>query len=87
MKRCLFLLILAAVFVLVGCRTITYYEPQFVTDNAILKTGEAPVGPGGIAAAAQNGGITQIATVDIRVVLKSNPFGAKYENVYVVSGE
>jgi hypothetical protein len=87
MKRCLFLLILAAALVFVGCRTITYYEPQFVTDNAIQKTGEAPVGPGGIAEAAKNGGITKIATVDIRVVLKTNPFGGKYENVYVVSGE
>jgi hypothetical protein len=87
MKKCLLLVALAAGFVLIGCRTITYYEPQFVTDNAIKKTGEAPVGPGGIAAAAKNGGITKIATVDIRVVAKTNLFGAKYENVYVVSGE
>ena len=84
MKKALFLLALTAAIVSMGCVT-TYYEGHFATSNAIVKVGEAPVGEDvnsvtGIQMAARNGGITKIATVDIKRSSDGN-------DIYIVSGE
>jgi hypothetical protein len=82
MKRCLFLLALTVSLALVGC-TSTYYQPGGVTDNPIgSKVGEAPA-TDGIVAAARNGGITKIATIDYRTT--TSLFGVK--QTVIVSGE
>ena len=61
-----------------------YYEPFGVTNNPIgSKVGEALDSEGGILQAAQNGGITYIATVDIRYRLDRGV----YTKTIIVSGE
>jgi hypothetical protein len=83
MKKSLFLLALTVSLALVGCASTTFYQPGAVTDNPIGdKVGEAPA-TDGIVAAAQNGGITKIATVDYRTT--SSFFGVK--QTVIVSGE
>jgi hypothetical protein len=73
----------AAVFVLAGCAS-TIYETIAVTNNPIgSKVGEVDVTEGGAYQAAKNGGITQIATVELRT---TTGFGS-VEQVYVVTGE
>jgi hypothetical protein len=70
MKKCFFILALALTCLLAGCGTVpvlNFYEPFKVTNNPIgSKVGEAEDSEGGILQAARNGGITKIATVDIR---------------------
>jgi len=61
-----------------------YYEPFGVTNNPIgSKVGEALDSEGGILKAAQNGGITNIATVDIRYRIS----GGVLTKAIIVSGE
>jgi hypothetical protein len=61
-----------------------YYAPFGVTNNAVgTKVGEALDSEGGILQAAQNGGITKIATVDIR----HRQDGMVYTRTIIVSGE
>ena len=62
----------------------TYYEPFGVTNNPIgSKVGEALDSEGGLLQAAQNGGITLIATVDIRHRVERKV----YTKTFIVSGE
>lgn len=80
--------ILLAVFLLsfAACTGIPYtqYLPQAVTDNPVgTKVGTAPCSATGIQEAAQNAGITRIATVDIKIVYD----GKVTTREYVVSGE
>jgi outer membrane lipoprotein SlyB len=86
MKKSFLFLALTAAIMLTGCATQYYYEGHFATSNTIVKVGEAPVpedvnaATTGIQEAAKNGGITRIATVDIRRASDGN-------DVYIVSGE
>jgi hypothetical protein len=70
MKRLFILSTALLTLLLTGCGTmpvLSYYEPFKVTNNPIgSKVGEVEDSDGGILQAAQNGGITRIATVDIR---------------------
>ncbi|MDR2371442.1 MAG: TRL-like family protein [Treponema sp.] len=75
-------LVLAAAGLLASCVTSTpdFYSPIAVTNNPIgTKVGEAKTSEGGILQAAQNGGITKIATVDVRY--------SKDGTTVIVSGE
>ena len=81
MKKAMFLFMMAiCVFCMTGCVS-SMYIPLAVTENPIgTKVGQCHYLEGAILKAAQNGGITRIATVDMYVT----SMGDKY---YVVSGE
>ena len=81
MKKILLLLLLATLaFSMTGCVTSFYY-PIAVTQNPVgTKVGQCNYLEGAILKAAQNGGITRIATVDLIVTSTG-------ERIYVVSGE
>jgi hypothetical protein len=70
MRKIMFVLGCLTLFAMTSCMSAppqNYYEPFGVTNNPIgSKVGEALDSEGGILQAAQNGGITKIATVDIR---------------------
>jgi starvation-inducible outer membrane lipoprotein len=73
-------LVLALAFLMSSCVT-SFYHPIAVTKNPIgTKVGQANWREGAILKAAQNGGITRIATVDLIVDSTGN-------RTYVVSGE
>jgi hypothetical protein len=80
MKKFLLFAASAVLFLsLAGCAT-QFYSPFAVTNNPIgSKVGEASYLEGGILQAAKNGGITRIATVDI----KETTLGV----TFIVSGE
>ncbi|MDR3019366.1 MAG: TRL-like family protein [Treponema sp.] len=83
MKRLLVLGVILMALAFVGCTTVEYY-PVAVTNNKIgSKVGEVDVEKGGAYAAAQNGGITKIATVELKVT--TTLFSVT--KVYVVTGE
>lgn len=86
MRKIMFVLGCLALFAMVSCATQVqnYYEPFGVTNNPIgSKVGESLDSEGGILQAAQNGGITKIATVDIR----HRFVGRVYTRTFIVSGE
>jgi len=86
MKKIAFILLVLVILSFAACSGIPYvrYDPQAVTDNPIgEKVGMAPISATGIQEAARNGGITRIATVDIRVTYD----GKRTVSVYIVSGE
>ncbi|MDD3686767.1 MAG: TRL domain-containing protein [Bacteroidales bacterium] len=74
MKKIYFIISIALVFAFTAC---TVSGPLLVTDNTITKRGESSYkvilgfppfkGDRSIQTAARNGGITKIATVDVRV--------------------
>jgi hypothetical protein len=70
MRKIMFVLGCLALLVMASCVSPpaqNYYDPFGVTNNPVgSKVGEALDSEGGILQAAQNGGITKIATVDIR---------------------
>ena len=81
MKKILFLFMMAVlVFSMTSCVT-SFYIPVAVTENPIgTKVGQSHFHEGAILKAAQNGGITKIATVDMIITSTG-------ERIYVVSGE
>ena len=86
MKTIAFVLLAVIGISFAACTGIPYtvYDPQAVTSNPVgSKTGEAPCSPTGIQEAARNGGITKIATVDIKTTYD----GKTKTQVYIVSGE
>jgi len=87
MRKIMFVLGCLALLVVASCGSPpaqNYYEPFGVTNNPIgSKVGEALNSEGGILQAAQNGGITNIATVDIRHRLDRGV----YTIAVIVSGE
>ena len=87
MKKVMFVLGVLVLFAMASCAaapTVNYYEPFGVTNNPIgSKVGEALDSEGGILQAALNGGITKIATVDIRY----RTVGSIRTVAFIVSGE
>jgi len=87
MRKIMFVLGVLALIVMASCAVappVNFYEPFGVTNNPIgSKVGEALDSEGGILQAAQNGGITRIATVDI----KHRTEGFVKTVTFVVSGE
>ena len=86
MKIISIVLLVAVSLSIAACSGTPYvrYEPQAVTSNPVgPKIGTAPCSATGIQEAANNAGITKIATVDI----KEEYDGKKTTRVYVVSGE
>ena len=86
MRKIAFILLVLISLSFIACAGAPYtrYEPQAVTSNPVgKKVGTAPCSATGIQEAAKNGGITKIATVDIKEVYD----GVKTTRVYVVSGE
>ena len=86
MKKSVLVLLIGVSLAFAACSGTPYtrYEPQAVTGNLVgKKIGTAPVSVTGIQEAAKNGGITRIATVDIRIIYD----GKKHTREYVVSGE
>ena len=78
-------LLALAVLVFAMAAGCAMYVPLTVTDNPIgSKVGECSFKDGGALKAAQNAGITRIATVDYRVV---SFFGIPISRMYIVSGE
>ncbi|MDR0443654.1 MAG: TRL-like family protein [Treponema sp.] len=90
MKTIAFILLTAVILSFAACSGIPFiiekYEPQAVTANPIgSKVGTAPCSPTGIQEAANNAGITRIATVDIKTVYDGKT--KTTTQMYVVSGE
>lgn len=89
MRKIMLILGVFALLAIAGCATpppVNYYVPFGVTNNAIgSKVGESLDSEGGILQAAQNGGITLIATVDIKYVYDYKL--GRTTVTYVVSGE
>jgi hypothetical protein len=89
-KRCLGLLVLVGAFALASCTSVSY-SAFAVTNNPIgSKVGETSPLVGGILQAAQNGGITRIATVELRTTRKyilMPVYTYSLENAIVVTGE
>ncbi|MDR0443071.1 MAG: TRL-like family protein [Treponema sp.] len=84
MKRLLVLIAVFTALVLMGCTTTVRYIPLAVTNNPIgTKVGVVDVNQGGAYAAAKNGGITKIATVEKRITQGAG----KYVVEFVVTGE
>jgi len=87
MRKIMFVLGVLALIAMASCAAtppVNFYEPFGVTNNPIgSKVVEALDSEGGILQAAQNGGITRIATVDIKHRLVGNI----YTITYIVSGE
>ena len=87
MKKVIFVLGALILLGFASCATQppqNYFEPFGVTNNPVgSKVGEALDSQGGILQAAQNGGITYIATVDIRHRLDRGV----YTKTIIVSGE
>ncbi|MDR2185529.1 MAG: hypothetical protein LBO80_07695 [Treponema sp.] len=88
MKKAIFALVVLAVLLAAACTTITV--PVTITDNAVGdKIGETTEsflfgrlyisGSGALSAAAANGGVTKIATVEQRVT--RNPFMTKVTTI------
>ncbi|MDR1375041.1 MAG: TRL-like family protein [Treponema sp.] len=88
MKKAIFALVVLAVLLMAACSTITL--PVEITDNPVGdKVGETTEsylfgylyisGSGAYSAAAANGGVTKIATVEKRIV--SNPFMTKVTTI------
>ena len=89
MRKSMLILGVLALFAIAGCMTpppMNYYEPFGVTNNPIgSKVGESLDSEGGILQAALNGGITHIATVDIKY---SYDYKRGISTItYIVSGE
>ena len=87
MRKIMFVLGCLTLLVMASCASAppqNFYEPFGVTNNPIgSKVGEALDSEGGILQAAQNGGITNIATVDIRHRVDRGV----YTKTIIVSGE
>ena len=87
MRKIMFVLGCLAMFAMASCMSAppqNYYEPFGVTNNPIgSKVGEALDSEGGILQAAKNGGISKIATVDIRHRVDRGV----YTKTIIVSGE
>ena len=87
MKKVIFVMGCLALLVMASCVSpppVNYFEPFGVTNNPVgSKVGQALDSDGGILQAAQNGGITRIATVDIRHRLENGV----YTRTFIVSGE
>lgn len=88
MRKVMLILGVLTLFAMASCMTPpdrNFYEPFGVTNNPIgTKVGEALDTEGGILQAAKNGGITKIATVDIRHRVDGR---GVYTRTIVVSGE
>ncbi|MDR0443652.1 MAG: TRL-like family protein [Treponema sp.] len=91
MKKIIFVLGCLALFAFASCTSAppqNYFEPFGVTTNPVgSKVGEASDSEGGILQAAQNGGITRIATVDIRHRLETVMGVRVYTKAFIVCGE
>jgi len=87
MRKIMFVLGCLALLAMASCASPppqNYFEPFAATNNPIgSKVGEALDSEGGILQAAQNGGITKIATVDIR----HRRDRGVYTRAIIVSGE
>ena len=63
MRKVMFLVVLLAVFAMIGC---TSYAPLYISGAAFSKVGEADDSQGGVITAARNGGISRVALVDVK---------------------
>ena len=87
MKRFFVLSAVSLALMLMGCATTVTYEPIAVTNNPIgSKVGEVSIGEGAIYQAAKNGGITKIATVEMRTTVSTGLFRSTLIEI-VVTGE
>jgi len=87
MKKIMFVVGCLAIIAMASCVSpppVNYFVPFGVTNNPIgSKVGEVLDSEGGILQAARNGGITKIATVDIRYRVEN---GIRTRTI-IVSGE